>query len=104
VVADNGVLECFALDEAHGVERPAVGILAKAVDRHDAGMFQTTGDLGLADETAAAMQVGGVAFLDLLERYLAIQLLVQGHKHLADAALVVRTENLISLPGGWLHF
>ena len=36
VKAADGVLEVVAPDEAHGVERPAIGVLAQAVDRHDA--------------------------------------------------------------------
>ena len=43
----DGVLEAVALDEAHGVKRPAVGVAAQAVDRHDTGMLQPAGDLRL---------------------------------------------------------
>src|SRR5262249_40811505 len=53
VVEIDGVLESLALDEAHGVEGPAVGVLAQAVYRHDARMLQTAGDLRFADKAAA---------------------------------------------------
>src|SRR5262245_66433774 len=48
-LADGG-LQIVALDEAHGVEGPAVGVAAQAVDRHDAGVLQATGDLRFQQE------------------------------------------------------
>src|SRR5262249_28314158 len=41
---------------------------------------------------AAAVVVVGEAVLDLLQRYLAAQLLVQGHEHLAQPAPGVRSQ------------
>src|SRR5262249_23301280 len=88
----DGLLEAVALDETHGVERPAVGITAQAVNRHDAGVLQAAGDLPLADETAAAFGIVGVAFLNLFERHLAVQLAVLGHEDFTQAAPVMETE------------
>ena len=48
--AVDGLLEAVAPDEPHGVVRPAVGVGAQAVDRHDAGVLQPAGDLGLEQE------------------------------------------------------
>ena len=55
VKALDGVLEAVAFDEAHGVEGPAVGVLAQAVDGNDAGMLQAAGDLGLQEEAGTAV-------------------------------------------------
>ena len=48
------LLEAVAADEPHGVVGPAVGVGAQAVDRHDAGVLQPAGDLGLEQEPLAA--------------------------------------------------
>ena len=84
--AFDGLLEAVALDESHRVERPATGVGAQAVDRHDARMLQAAGDLGLDQEPLAARRVVGVVVEDLLERDLAVQLGVEGHEHGAQAA------------------
>ncbi len=80
------VLQAVAADEPHRVERPAVGVRAQAVDRHDAGMLQAAGDLRLQQEARPAVGVVGVPLQDLLERHLAVQLLVVGDEDLAQAA------------------
>ena len=73
-------------DEPHGVERPALVVRAQAVDRHDAGMLQPAGDLGLEQEAGAAGRVVGVLGLDLLERDLAVQLRIHRDEYHADPA------------------
>ncbi len=45
-------LSDVAADEPHRVVGAAVGVGAQAVDRHDAGMLQPAGDLGLERGTA----------------------------------------------------
>ena len=60
VEALDGLLEAVALDEPHGVIGAAVGVGAQAVDRHDARVLQSAGDLGLGDEPLAADRVVGV--------------------------------------------
>ena len=87
------LLEAVALDEPHGVERPAGGVVAQAVDRDDAGMLELAGDLGLLDEPGAAVRFVGVAVLDLLERDRAVELLVQRDRDLAQPALGMRAED-----------
>ena len=39
VEAVDGLLETVAADEAHGVERPTLGVVSQAVDRDDAGVL-----------------------------------------------------------------
>jgi hypothetical protein len=93
VEALDGVVEGVALDEAHGVVGPAVGVRPQAVNRDDAGVLQAAGDLGLQQETRPAARVVGVRGLDLLEGHLAVQLLVVGHEDLPQAAPGVRPQH-----------
>ena len=86
------LLEAVALDEPHGVVRAAAAVGAQAVDRHDAGVLQPAGDLGLQHEPLAADRVVGVLLEDLLERHLAVQLGVERHEHLAQPAPRMRPE------------
>jgi hypothetical protein len=63
-------VDCFfetvSLDESHSVKRPSVVVVPEAVNRHDAGMFETTGDLGFAQKASPALRVIGMPILDLL--------------------------------------
>ena len=65
-------LEALATDEPHGVERPSIGVSAKAVDRDDPRVLQAPGDLRLQQEAGAAASVVGVAILDLFQRHLSL--------------------------------
>ena len=94
------LLEAVAADEPHGVERPAVGVVAQAVDRHDPRVLQPAGDLGLQQEPRAALGVVGVPVLDLLQRHLAVQLLVARDVDLAQPAPGVRPEDAEPLARG----
>ena len=78
VVRLDGLLEAVALDEPHGVERPAVVVGAQAVDRHDPGVLQPAVDLRLQDEPAAEVGLGDLVGPDLLEGDLAAEFLVAG--------------------------
>ncbi len=60
------LLQAVALDEPHGVVRPAAAVGAQAVDRHDPGVLEPAGDLGLEHESLAAHRVVGVLLEDLL--------------------------------------
>ena len=91
-----GVLEGVAPDEPHGVIRPAALVAAEAVDRHDAGVLQAAGDLGLQEEAAAGGRVVREAALDLLERDAAVQFEVLGDADLPEAALRVRLEDAVA--------
>ena len=82
----DGLLERVAADEPHGVVGPAVAVGAQAVDRHDAGVLESAGDLGLQQEALAANRVVGVTVEDLLERDLAVQLVIERHEDGAQAA------------------
>ena len=66
-------------------------------------MLQPAGDLGLQQEPRAAVGVVGVPVLDLLERHLAVQLLVVGDEDLAQAAAGVRAEDAEPLARGGGH-
>ena len=96
----DGVLEVVPLDEPHGVERPAVGVGAQAVDRDDPRMLQPAGDLGLLHEAGPAVGVVGVSVADLLEGHLAVQLLVAGDVDGAQAAGPVQPQDAEPHAGG----
>ena len=81
------VFETVAVDEPHRVERPAVGICSQAVDRHDARMLELPGHFRFENESRAAARVVGVSRLNLLEGHLAMEFLVFGDEHFAEAAL-----------------
>jgi hypothetical protein len=100
--AGQQAVECRTQDESHGVIRPTVGIRAEAVGRHDAGMLQPAGDLGLEQESLPAGGVVGVPLEDLLERHLAVQLAVQGHEDGPQAAPGVRAQEAepLAVAGG----
>ncbi len=93
VEGGDGLLQAVAPDEPHGVVRPAVAVVAQAVDRDDAGMLQTAGDLGLEQESGAADLVVGVVVEDLLEGDLAVQLAVDGDEDGPQAPLGVRPQD-----------
>ena len=100
VVAVDSLFQAIPLDEAHGVERPAVGILAQTVDRDYARVLQTARHLGFHEEASPAVAVMSMAVLDLFERHFAMQLFVAGDKHFAQAALGVRPQNAEALTCG----
>jgi hypothetical protein len=100
VEAVDGVLEAVAPDEPHGVERPAAAVGPEPVDGDDPRVLQVAGDPGLQEEPLAADGVVGVAALDLLQRDLAVQLLVQRDEHLAEPPLGVRSEDPEPRGGG----
>jgi hypothetical protein len=89
----DGLFQAVALNEAHGVEGPAVGILAQAVNRHDPWVLQSPGDFRFEQETLAALRVGRVLALDLLEGNLAMQFFVLGHEHLPQSSFGVQPED-----------
>ena len=100
VEAVGGLLERVPADEPHGVVGPSVGIGPQAVDRHDPWVFQAAGDLRLEQEAGAADHIIGVPLEDLLERDLAMQLLVQCHEDSAQATPGVGAEDAESQPVG----
>src|SRR5262249_1469300 len=72
---------------------PPVRMMAQAVDRHDSGMLEAAGDLRFEQKSRARLILTGVALLDLLQRHLAVQLLVHRHRNDTQAALRVWPEN-----------
>ncbi len=94
------LLEGIAPDEPHGVVGPAVGVGAQAVDRDDPGVLEPAGDLGLEQEACSADRVVGVLVEDLLERHLAVQLLIEGDVDGAQSAAGVGPEHAEPLPAG----
>ena len=89
----NGLLEAVPPDEPHGVVRTAIRVSAQAVDRDDPRVLQPAGNLRLQHEASAAGRVVGVPVKDLLERDLAIQLLVERHENGAQASLGMRSQH-----------
>jgi hypothetical protein len=87
------LLERVAADEPHGVKWAAAGVGTEPIDRHDAGVFQPAGDLGLEQEPLAAHAVVGVIVEDLLEGDLAVQLGIQRHEDGAQSAPGVGAED-----------
>ncbi len=87
------LLEAIPLDEPHRVERPAAGVVAQSIHGDDARVLELAGDLRLVDEPRAAVEVVGVAILDLLEGHRTVELLVQRHGDLAQPSFGVRPED-----------
>ena len=56
-----GFFEAVTSDEPHGVERASVRVGSDSVDRDDAGVLESAGDLGLDLEAPAAHRVVGIA-------------------------------------------
>ncbi len=94
------LLEAVPSDEPHGIIRPAVGVVPEAVDGDDPGMLQTSRHLGFEQEAGAAPGVVGVMLLDLLQRDLAPEFLVEGEVDLADRAPGMRADDSIPGPAG----
>ena len=59
-------------------------------------MLQAAGDLRFQQEARTALGMVGVLLLDLLEGHLAVQLLVLGDKHLAEAAPGVGSQDSVA--------
>ena len=93
-------LEGLTADEPHGVIGPAVAVGAQAVHRHDAGVLQPAGDLGLEHEAGAAGGVVGVRVEDLLDGDFAVQFAVQGDEHRSQAPFRVRPQDTEALAVG----
>src|SRR5262249_6382284 len=74
----DGLLETLAADEPHRVIGPAVAMGPQAVDRHNPRVLESAGNLSLQQEPLAAGGVVGVVVEDLLQRHLAMQILVGG--------------------------
>ena len=96
----DGLLERISLDEPHGVVGPAVGIGAQAVDRHDPGVLEPAGHLGLEEEPLAAGRVVGMMVEDLLEGDLAVQFGIERHEDGAQAAAGVGPQDVEPLAVG----
>ena len=55
--------------------------------------LRAAGDFGLEHEPRPAVLVGGVALLDFLEGYFAMELAVLGHRDFAETAARMRPQN-----------
>jgi len=88
------LLQGLAPHEPHGVERAAVAGLSQGINRHNAGVLQSTSDFGLEQETGLALGVAGLRLLDQLEGDLAVQPAVASHEHLAQAPARQRPQDL----------
>ena len=89
----DGLLERIAANEPHGVIGPAVAVGTQPVHRHDAGMLEPPGDLGLEQKTLPADGVVRVVVEDLLERHLAVQLAVECDEDRPQPAPGVRPQD-----------
>ena len=86
------IVKRLALDEPHRVERALVAISSQCVDRDNIGMFETTRDLGLADEPGPAALMLHEFGPDPLDGDHAIQLLIVRDEDLAQTSLGVRLD------------
>src|SRR5262245_59619759 len=66
------VMQAIAFDESHGVERPAVGIRAQAIYRHNGRVLKPASNLRLRHEPRAVFRFPRKAFLKLFERDFAV--------------------------------
>ena len=80
VKPSDGILEALPVDKPHGVEGTPGRVVAQAVDGDDPRVLQLPGDLGFHEESGPALGVVGVPVEDLLQRDLAVQLLVLRHE------------------------
>ncbi len=87
------LLEAFSPYEPHRVVRPLAVVSSQAVDRDDARVLQPAGDFRLEHEATAAVRVVGVAWEDLLEGDLAVELGVEGDEDGTQPAAGVRPED-----------
>ena len=93
MIVINRLFQTIAADKSHGIVGAAIDILAQAIDRDDARMFQPAGDLGLQHETGAAFGIVGMLGLDLLQRHFPLEFLVAGHGDFSQAAFGMGAEN-----------
>ncbi|MFO0844248.1 MAG: hypothetical protein U0797_17935 [Gemmataceae bacterium] len=87
------------LDEAHGVERSAVGGPGQLVDRDDAGVLQLAGNSGFLKEAGGERGVLGPLGPQLLQGDVAAEAAVVGQPHAADAARRVQSEPGVTIRG-----
>jgi hypothetical protein len=92
VEAPDRVTQRPALDEAHGVTRPAFGVLPQAMHRHNAGVLQLRRDLGFKKESPLALGIVPMVLLDALQGHLAVQLLVLGQVDFTQATAGVEPQ------------
>ena len=83
-------LQTVAADEFHRVERPAVGVGAEAVDRHDRWVFEAAGNFSFPNKSIAIPLIVGESGLNLLQRYFAIQFQVDCKKDFPQSAAGMR--------------
>jgi hypothetical protein len=89
----DGRLEVVAADEPHRIEGAAVVICPQSVDRHNAGVLEPAGDLGLHDKPGSLVFVCGLVEFDAFERNHPVQLLVAGDVDLTERTTVVEADN-----------
>lgn len=88
--------ERLALHELHD-ERAATGVLMRVVERHDVRGLHLRDGLGLAPESRERLGVEVEALPQLLERDLALQLVVEGAIDDGHAALAELLEALVAV-------
>src|SRR5262249_55186325 len=64
----DGLLERLPFDQSHRVIRPAIGVSAQTVNRHDPRMLQPSRDLGFKNEPGLADWIMRMVGPKLLER------------------------------------
>ena len=87
-------------DESHRIKRAAVDVFAQPVDGDNPRVLEPARDFGFQREPGAAIGVVGAFGLDLLQRHLALELRIEGHRDLADAPLGMGPEDPEPLPLG----
>ena len=89
--------ECFPFDKPHHIVMLSVVPRSLGVDRHDAGVFQTSGHFGFLQETLASLFVVAPLRSNLLDRDFASELMIERDQHFAQSALLVRAQDLESV-------
>ena len=84
-LTDLSLQRCPA-DQPHGVEVTPIVAAPQSVDRHHAGVFQPASDFRLHKEAFVKVSMLDPALEDLLQRDVAVELLVTGDEDLAQSA------------------
>ena len=96
------------MDELHGEKRPEVGKSPEFVHRHDSGVLELAGDLGLFDEAPDELGLFAVRFEQDLERQLSAEVGVASAQDGPHAAAGDLAEELVAIrlvrgPGRFLR-
>jgi hypothetical protein len=95
----DGLCQAIAADEAHRIIGPAIGILAKGIDRDDARVFQASRHNCFKHEPGLSLELTRVPAVHLLEGDLAMEISIESDEDLAKATLRVWAQYLEATRG-----